>query len=263
MVSRTSNPDRVHSNLLRTDEARGKSLERIASGKRISKGSDDPAGLAMVMTFESQTRGLIKQIGNRQDEISLLQTTEGALDSTAQMLQRINELAVQAANGTLNDSDRQNIQLEVDQLTAQIDQNANNAVYNDKKLLDGSLELQLQSGETFAQPAATAEALGVSGLSLNTAGNAGQAIGVAAQAINNVSSQRSTIGAAVNGISSQVSTLQNELVNVTAAQSRIEDVDMASELINLSMSSLQSKFAIKAFKIQDENRQNILSILGD
>lgn len=263
MVTRTSNPDRIHSNLLRTDEARSKSLERLASGKRINKASDDPAGSAMVMAFESQTRGLIKQIGNRQDQVSMLQTAEGALSSTGDMLQRINELSVQSANGTLTDSDRQNIQLEVDQLTAQIDQNANNAVYNDKKLLDGSLKLNLQSGETFAQPAATAEALGVSGLSLATADGASRALAQTGQAINNVTSQQSSIGAAVNGIASQVSTLQNELVNVTAAQSRIEDVDMAAELISLSLESLQSKFAIKAFKMQDETRQTVLNLLGD
>lgn len=263
MVTRTSNPDRIHSNLLRSDEARGKSLERIASGKRINKASDDPAGLAMVMAFESQTRGLIKEIGNRQDEVSMLQTAEGALASTGEMLQRVNELAVQSANGTLTDSDRQNIQFEVDQLTQQIDQNANNAVYNDKKLLDGSLNIKLQNGETFSQPAATAEALGVNGLSLATAGGASQALSQAGQAINNVTSQRSSIGAAVNGIASQVSTLQNELVNVTAAQSRIEDVDIAAELINSSISSLQSKFAIQAFKIQDESRLSILNLLGD
>ncbi len=263
MVSRTTNPDRVHSNLLRAEETRSKSLERLAGGKRIIKAGDDPAGLAMAMTLESQTRGLIQQIGSRQDEISMLQTAEGALGSVNEMVQRINELAVQASNGTLTDADRGNIQLEIDQLTAQIDQTANNTVYNDQKLLDGSMQVKLQGGETFAQPAATAAALGISDLSLTSSEGASQAISQAAQAASTLNSQRSSIGATVKGISSQVSNLQNELVNVTAAQSRIEDVDMAAEMINLSLSELQSKAAIKAFQIKDENRQTILNLLSD
>ncbi len=262
MVSKTSNPDRVHNKILRAEETRGKSLERLASGKKISKGSDDPAGLAMVMAFESQTRGLIKQISSRQDEVSMLQTAESSLSSINEVMQRISELSVQAANGTITDGDRGNIQLEIDQLTAQIDQTANNATYNDKKLLDGSLKLNLQSGETFSQPAVNSQALGVNGLSLATGEGATQAIAQASQAISGLASQRGAIGAAVNGISGQVANLQNELGNVTAAQSRIEDVDMAAEIINLSLEDLQSKFAIQAFKVQDENRQTILNLLG-
>ncbi|NCB37259.1 MAG: flagellin FliC [Erysipelotrichia bacterium] len=253
----------VHTNLLKADEARAKSIEKLSSGKRINQASDDPAGLSATMALESQTRGLIQQIGNSQDDISLLQTAEGALDSSGQVLQRINELAVQASNGTLTDSDRQNIQFEVDQLVAQIDQTAASATYNGRQILDGSLELNMQTGETFSQPAATSAALGVSGLSVATGADASRAISLSGGAIANVASQRAGIGAAVNASASHVTSLQNELVNVTAAQTRIEDVDVAAEMINLSISSLQSKFAIKAFKIQDETRQAVLNLLSD
>jgi len=262
VVSRT-NPDRVHRDLLRTEETRQKNLERVAGGKRINRASDDPAGLAMVMAFESQTRGLIQQIGSRQDEISMLQTADGALSSMNEMIQRINELAVQASNGTLTDADRGNIQFEVDQLTAQINQTANRTTYNDKALLDGSLQVSLQSGETFAQPAVNAQALGLNGVAVNTLQGASQAIGQSAQALATLNTQRGSLGAAVNGIESQVAGLQNELVNVTAAQSRIEDVDMAAEIINMSLNELQSKFALQTFKIQDENRLTILNLLGE
>lgn len=263
MVGKTTNSGLMHANLLRADEARGKSIERLASGKRVSKGSDDPAALAMVMAFESQTRGLIQQIGNRQDEISMLQTAEGALSSLTDVVQRINELSVQAANGTLTDSDRSNIQSEIDQLTAQIDQTAGSTTYNGKNLLDGSMKVNLQSGDTFTQPAANSTALRINNLSLNSVAAAGQAVTMASQALSELSSQRGSIGAAVNGISGQVSGLQNELVNVTAAQSRIEDVDMAAELINLSIAELQSKFAIQAFKVNDEMRQTVLNLIND
>lgn len=262
MVSRT-NPDRVHRDLLRADETRQKTLERVAGGKRINRASDDPAGLAMVMAFESQTRGLIQQIGSRQDEISMLQTADGALSSMNEMIQRINELAVKASNGTLTDADRGNIQLEIDQLTSQVNQTANGTTYNGKALLDGSLQVALQSGETFKQPAVTTEALGLNGVTVNSLQNAGQAINQSAQALAALNTQRGSLGAAVNGIESQVAGLQNELVNVTAAQSRIEDVDMAAEIINMSLNELQSKFALQTFKIQDENRLTILNLLGE
>ncbi|OGK06403.1 MAG: hypothetical protein A2W80_10990 [Candidatus Riflebacteria bacterium GWC2_50_8] len=261
MVIRATNSDRLHSSLIKSEEAKGKTLERLASGKKINRGSDDPAGLAMVMSMESQTRGLLMGINNRQDEISLLQTAEGALNSTSDMLQRMNELAVQASNGTLTSEDRGNIQLEIDQLASQIDQTANNTVYNDKKLLDGTFSIELQGGETMALPAATAEALGVNSLDLTS--NASQAIGQVSQAINNVSSQRGNIGATVNGISSQINNLQNEFINTTAAQSRIQDADIAAELINMNLEALQSKAAIKAFKMQDENRATVLNLIGD
>ncbi|KAF1080413.1 MAG: Flagellin protein FlaA [Candidatus Rifleibacterium amylolyticum] len=259
MVIKATSSDRLHSNLIKSEEAKGKTLNRLASGKRINSASDDPAGLAMVMSLESQTRGLLMGINNRQDEISLLQTAEGALSSTGDILQRMNELAVQAANGTLTSEDRGNIQLEIDQLAQQVNQTANNTVYNDKKLLDGSFSIELQGGETMALPAANAEALGISSLDLT--GNAGQAINQVGQAINSVSTQRGTIGAAINGISSQIAELQTEVINATAAKSRIEDADIAAELINMNLQALQSKAAIQAFKMQDENRATVLKLI--
>ncbi len=261
MVIRTSNSDRVHSRLLKSTEARNETLGRLASGKKINKGSDDPAGLAMVMAFESQTRGLLKQIDSRQDEISMLQTADGALASTSDMLQRISELAVQAGNGTLTDSDRQNLQYEVSQLQQQIDLNAQQAQYNGKNLLDGTMSVELQSGETFSMPAADSAALNLQ--NINLVSDPASAVSLAGSAVNQVTSMRSSAGAAINGIVSQVSSLQTEFINATSAQSRIQDTDMAAELINLSLNELQSKAAIKAFKMQDENRATVLQLLSD
>ncbi|MFZ5952958.1 MAG: flagellin [Candidatus Rifleibacteriota bacterium] len=252
-----------HSNLLKTDEARGKSLNRLASGKRINKASDDPAGLSVAMTLQSQNRGLAMQIANRQDEISMMQTAEGALDSTGAMLQRMNELSVQAANGTLTGADRSAVQLEIDQLRQQIDQTANNTTYNTKPLLDGSLQLQLQNGQNFSIPAMNSSSLGIDQANLTTAQGATAAMGQISQAINSVSSQRSNIGAVQNGIQSEIRNLTTELVNTTAAQSRVEDADMAAEIIEMFKTELQSKVAIKAFKMQDENRISVMDLLAD
>ncbi len=263
MVIKTSNANRLHGNIVRADKAKSASLSRLASGKRIQKGSDDPAGLAMAMGIESQTRGLIQQINSRQSEISLLQTAEGTIASSSDILQRISELSVQASNGTLTDSDRGNIQLEVDQLKQQLNQNAGNAQFNGKKLLDGSMNLSLQGGQTLSLPALDTTALNLDEMSLQSAEGATMAISTSQAAIANLSSLRGNIGSAVNGISSQVSALQTELVNATASRSRIEDADMAAEIINMNLANLQTKFAIKAFKFQDENRATILNLLND
>ncbi len=263
MIGKTANSLRTHSNLLKADESTNKTLARIASGKRINQASDDAAGLAMAMSMESQNRGLVMQIANRQDEISLLQTAEGALNSTNDMLQRMNELSVQAANGTLTDSDRGAIQLEIDQLKSQIDQTANNTTYNTKNLLDGTLNMQLQNGQGFTIPAMNTTTLGIDQTDISSSAGAQQAMGQVSQAIGTVTSQRSTIGAVQNGIAAEISNLNNELINTTAAQSRIEDADMAAEIINMYRSELQSKVAIKAFKMQDENRSTVLGLLGD
>lgn len=263
MIGKTGNPLNTHSNLLKANESTGKALTKIASGKRINRASDDAAGLAMAKTLESQNRALTMQIANRQDEISLLQTAEGALSSTNDMLQRMNELAVQSANDTLTDSDRQAIQREVEQLSQQINQTANNTSFNSRPLLDGTLNLQLQNGQSFSIPAMNASGLGIQAGDLSSAAGAGQAIGRLSNAINTVSSQRSTIGAVQNTITSEISNLTQELVNTTAAQSRIEDADLAAEVIEMFRAELQSKTAIEAFKMQDENRITVLGLLGD
>jgi flagellin len=263
MIGKTGNSLRTHNNLLKAGESTAKTLNRIASGKRINSASDDAAGLSMAMALESQNRGLFMQIANRQDEISLLQTAEGALSSTSDMLQRINELSVQASNGTLSESDREAIQMEVDQLKQQIDQTANSTQFNTKNLLDGSLNIQLQNGENFSLPSMSAESLGVNQTELTNIDQAQQSIASTARAIDQVSSYRSTIGSLENGISSEVSKLQTELVNSVAAQSRIEDADLAAEIINMNRSELQTKAAINAFKMQDENRTAVLNLLGE
>ena len=263
MIGKTGNSLRTHNNLLKAGESTAKTLNRIASGKRINSASDDPAGLSMAMALESQNRGLFMQIANRQDEISLLQTAEGALSSTTDMLQRINELSVQASNGTLTETDREAIQMEVDQLKQQIDQTANNTQFNTKNLLDGSLNIQLQNGESFSLPSMNSESLGVNQTNLTNPEQAQEAITIAASAINQVTSHRSTIGSLENGISSEVNKLQTELVNALAAESRIEDADIAAEIINMNRSELQTKAAIKAFKMQDENRTSVLNLLGE
>jgi flagellin len=262
MVGKTSNSQGLNNRLINTQESQSKTLNKIASGKKILTASDDPAGLAVLNAMESLSRGLMQQISNRQDEISMIQTAEGSLGNTGEMLQRINELSVQASNGTLTDSDRQNIQFEIDQLSQQIDMNASNSQYNTKNLLDGSLNVQLQNGNDLTIPSMSSEALGISKIDVTSQAGASSAIGITSQAISNVSSQRGTLGAVSNGISSELEGLNSQLLSTIESQSRIGDADIAMELINLSREELQSKVALKAFKFQDDARSTVLNLLG-
>ena len=128
----------AYRNLTMTDRAMSKSLERLSSGLRINRAADDAAGLAISEKMRAQIRGLNQAISNAQDGISLIQTAEGALNETHDILQRMRELSVQAANDTLTASDRQNIQQEIDQLIVEIDRIGNTTEFNTKKLLDGT-----------------------------------------------------------------------------------------------------------------------------
>ena len=260
MVERS--PSTMVNTLSSIQEAQAKSLQHIASGKQILSGADDPAGLAVSMTLESQFRGLYQQIGNRQDEISLMQTAEGGLSGTGDMIQRMRELSVQAANGTLTNEDRANIQMEIGQLNQAIDQTANNTQYNTKPLLNGAFSMQLQNGNTFSLPNAGSQAIGTSGIDVSTQAGAESALGYADQALQNVTSNRSTIGAVTNGISSEIQGLQSQYTNAIAANSRIADTDIAREMVSLTIQSIQSQVAIKTFQVNDAMRQSVLKLLG-
>lgn len=264
MVVGTTNStfNKLHNNLLRSDSNLNSSIERISSGKKITKASDSPSELAVLAALQAQTRGITQQISNGMSEISMLQTAEGALDSTSQSLQRMSELSVQAANGTLTDSDRSAIMAEIKELSAGIDKTASSTEFNSKKLLDGSLSVTLTGRREFSQGAADVASLGLSKISVADQADASKAIESVKSAIDKVSSYRSQIGATVNGINSEISNYQTSLINTVSAQSQIEDVDMAAEIINMNRESLQSKFAIKAFDMQNVTASKVLNLLG-
>jgi len=253
---------RIANRLNDIKSAQDKTLNRLASGKRIQTASDDPAGLAVATAIEAATRGMNVQITNRQDEVSMMQTADGALSGMNDMLARINELSVQASNGTLTGEDRTNIQFEVDQLKQQINMTANNTQFNSKKLFDGSLDMTLQNGNSFRIPRLDATTLGVGTLDLTTIAGANSGISSSGKAIDLVSSERSRLGATTNGIAAEISGLQNVLLNSTDALSKIADTDMAREAISLASSQIQSQAAIQAFRIDNSQRGIILGLLN-
>ena len=257
------NGNSLHSNILHADSAISKSLERISSGKKINQASDNPAGSAMLSAFDSQTRALTQLMSNQQSQASLLQTASSSLTTTSNILQGINNLALQASNGTLTDSDRAMIQQQINQLSTQINMSANQTQYNGQNLLDGSFSTTLQNGEQFAIDAMTANALGVGNLSVATQSDAMSASELAKSALSKVVSTQSSLGSAINGINSNIANLGTQYLNAVSAQSQIGDVDMANEIMNLTLSKMQSQASLKVFKMNEETRSTALKLLSE
>ena len=228
-------------NLTNNNNALSKNLEKLSSGYAINRAGDDAAGLAISEKMRAQITGLETAQKNANDAISLVQTAEGALTEVHSMLNRMVELAVQSANGTYDDEvDHANIQAEVDALTEEIDRIAESTNFNGINLLDGSYSNQtLQIGDTadaFNQlavgiSATSAESLGVSTVNVATQAGATAAISSIRAAINYVSSVRGNLGAIQNRLEHTINNLSVQTENITAAESRIRDVDMANEMM--------------------------------
>jgi flagellin len=218
-----------------------KALERLSSGFRINRAADDAAGLAISEKLRSQVQGLNQAVRNAQDAVSLIQTAEGALNETHGILQRIRELAVQAANdGTLTDQDRNAIQAEIDSLLAEVDRIANTTQFNTKNLLQANTTFTFQVGANKDQvigvsiQAATTAALTINGLDVTSMTGAQNAIVSIDEAIKAVSTNRGALGAAQNRLEHTIANLGVASENLTAAESRIRDADMAAEMVSFS-----------------------------
>ena len=262
--------------------ATGKSLEKLSSGYRINRAGDDAAGLAISEKMRGQIRGLNQAIRNAQDGISLIQTAEGALAETHSMLQRMRELAVQANNGTYTDADLEEIQKEIEQLKAEIDRIAEKTEFNTKPLLNGSLStgtgsIVFQIGpnqETTMEiniASMKAEDLGTGAVSevgsINdidvTAAGAGfdKNIQVIDKAIAEVSAQRSQLGAYQNRLEHTINNLNASAENLTAAESRIRDVDMAQEMMEFTKNSILQQAAQAMLAHAMQQPQSVLQLL--
>ncbi|WP_046174427.1 flagellin N-terminal helical domain-containing protein [Domibacillus indicus] len=243
-------------------------MERLSSGLRINRAADDPAGLAISEKMRAQIRGLNQASRNAQDAISMIQTGEGALNETHSILQRMRELAVQAANDTNTDSDRQAIQEEINQLTEEITRIGNDTEFNTMKLLDGSkTSFQIQIGANTGQTITIetsdmrAAALGITGIDVTTQSGASSAIDLFDDAIETVSQQRSKFGAYSNRLEHTINNLENTAGNLTAAESRIRDADMAKEMMEQTKASILAQVAMAMMIQANQSQQNILQLL--
>ncbi|MGG3693188.1 flagellin [Heyndrickxia ginsengihumi] len=248
--------------------AQSKAMEKLSSGQRINSAADDAAGLAISEKMRSQIRGLDQASSNAQDASSLAQTAEGALNETTDILQRMRELAVQGANDTNTDEDRQQIQTELDQLTSEIDRISTTTQFNTQNLLDGSFKGTFQVGAnagqiiTFSIGTMNSAAL-FSSASINVGSNANASASISYidSAIKKVSTQRAKLGALENRLDHTVNNLTTSSENLTSAESRIRDVDMAQEMSEETKDSILSQAAQAMLSQANQQPQQVLQLL--
>ena len=246
-----------------------KSTEKLSSGYKINRAGDDAAGLSISEKMRSQIRGLNKASSNAQDGISLIQVAEGALNETHSILQRMNELATQAANDTNTSVDRTAIRNEMDQLTSEINRIQSTTQFNTMNLLDGTfssknLQVGALSGQTIkiSVTKMSASNIGVSGLSVSSNVKAGQAMSKIQLAIQSVSSQRSKLGAIQNRLEHTINNLNTTSENTQAAESRIRDTDMAEEMVEYSKNNILQQAGQSMLAQANQQNQGVLSLLG-
>lgn len=220
-------------------------LERLSSGYRINHAADDPSGLAVAVKFRYQLGGIVQAQTNVETGISLLQTAEGALQEISSILQNLSTNALQATNGTLTATDRNNIQVEVDQLLTEINRLSSTASFNQYRLLRGEVNPgQIHVGAeannliSIAIASTTTTTLGITGLDLTTEALAESAVALVSGALQDVLTQLAEIGATENRLQSALNFLGVSEIATTSALSYIQDADMAAEMISYTRSQL-------------------------
>lgn len=245
-----------------------RSLERLSSGLRINRAADDAAGLAIAEGFRSQVRGTQVAQRNAQDGVSLVQTAEGALSETTNILQRIRELAVQAANGTQSTQNRLALNTEVTELLGQIDDIALDTEFNGIAVLSSAQTVTLQSGANVSQTltvsvsGARTSDLRVSAISLSIVSRAVEAISTVDAALRSVNSLRSTLGAFQNRLEFTISTLAIQEENSAAAESAIRDADIARETIKFTRNQILVSAGTTVLAQSNIVPQTALQLLG-
>ena len=256
-----------------TTSAQAKSTEKLSSGYKINRAADDAAGLSISEKMRSQIRGLNKASSNAQDGVSLVQTAEGALNETHSILQRMNELATQAANGTNTSVDRSAIRAELDQLTSEINRIQSTTQFNTMNLLDGTFsgatnQMKLQVGAlsgqsidfSIANMCATKIGLKTT-LSVSTFTKAGSYMKSVQDAIEVVSKQRSAMGAIQNRLEHTIANLDTTSENTQSAESRIRDTDMASEMVTYSKNNILAQAGQSMLAQANQSTNGVLSLL--
>ena len=257
-------------NLSTNQSALSKNLEKLSSGYKINRAGDDAAGLAISETMRSQINGLNQAVNNANDAIGLIQTAEGAMTETHSMLQRMKTLTTQAANGTYTEAARKNIQSEIDALNSEITRIASTTEFNgEKPLSNGSKNLTFFIGAssdktnamTVGQQDMTADSLKVKTISVKTTTQAFQAMKVVDNAITSVSIYRAQLGAAQNRLEHTVNNLKVTSENITSAESRIRDTDMADEITAYTKNNILLQAAQSMLSQSNAMPQGVLSML--
>ncbi|NME05764.1 flagellin [Psychrobacillus sp. BL-248-WT-3] len=246
-----------------------RSMERLSSGYRINRAADDPAGLAISEKMRAQIRGLGQAARNIQDGISLLQTAEGALNETHAILQRMRELGVQAATDSLTDEDRSLLNIEFEELKKEVTRISKDTNFNTKTMLDGTnTSINIQAGANAGQSIEllfgdmSGGSLGLNDLSISSRADAEDSIGGLDDAINKVSRERSRMGAYSNRLEHAYNNAVNMEENLTAAESRIRDVDMAKEMMALVKANILMQASQYVLSMHMQQAQSVLQLLN-
>ena len=257
-------------------------IEKLSSGERINRAGDDASGLAVSEKMRSQIRGLNQANRNIENGVSLIQATEGYLQETTDILQRVRELAVQSANGIYSDEDRMQIQVEVSQLVSEVDRIASQAQFNGMNLLTGAFAsesasgriMQFQIGANMDQNARvyigtmTAQALGLKGaqgtdeqIAISSPESANMAIGTIDNALMTVSKQRADLGAYQNRFEMASKGVNVAAENLQAAESLIRDTDMASEMVEYTKNQILTQSGTAMLAQANSQSQNVLALM--
>ena len=251
----------AHRNLSATSVAQSKSMEKLSSGLRINRAADDAAGLAISEGMRAQIRGTAQASRNAQDGISLVQTAEGSLNEMHSILQRVRELAVQNANGTLSTSDQAKITAEVAQLTAELDRIRDSSKFNGIALFSSSADTTVTmqvgangtSGSSTDRIGVTIKQVSFSTVSLDVAR--------VDEAITSISNARSDLGAVQNRLEHTIANLGVQQENLSAAESRIRDVDMAAEMVNYTKLGILQQSGTAMLAQANQSAQGVLSLI--
>jgi Flagellin and related hook-associated proteins len=261
-----------------------KNMEKLSSGEKINRAGDDASGLAVSEKMRSQIRGLNQASTNAQNGISFIQTTEGYLQETSDIVQRIRELAVQSSNGIYADEDRMQIQVEVSSLIAEVDRIASAAQFNGMNMLTGrfarptgennvTASMWLHIGANMDQRSQvfigtmTSSALGLRTLgneqilSLAAPDDANRAIGTLDEALKKINKQRADLGAYQNRLEKTVSGLNIGAENLQASESRIRDTDMSKEMVDFTKNQILSQAGTAMIAQANQTSQNVLTLL--
>ncbi|MGG2084499.1 MULTISPECIES: flagellin [Lysinibacillus] len=260
----------ILNNMNRHYDTMSRAMLRISSGYRINSAADDPAGLAISEKMRAQIRGLNMAAKNIQDGISLVQTAEGALNETHDMIQRMRELAIEAANDTLTDDDRQKLELEFQELKKEIQRISTDTEFNTKTLLNGdhaTKGIKIQAGANSGQNIELfingmgSEALGLKDASIATQEDADKAISTMDEALKGVSNERSRLGAYQNRLEHAYNANVNTAENLQAAESRIRDADIAKEMMNMVKAQILMQASQYVLAMHMQQAQSILKLL--
>jgi flagellin len=259
-------------NLAGSQSALSSAINRLSSGKRINSAADDAAGLAISTNMTSYVNALNQGVSNANNAISMIQTASGGLAATTDNLQRIRQLAVQASDGSLSDTQRGYLQTEVTQRLGELDRVSSQTTFNGQAMLSGSIStVSFQIGATANQTlsvdfgSVSMGATGVFGSSsvdVSTASGAQNVIGYVDSALDKVNTLQATLGAEQNRFSSAITSLQSQSTNLSSAQSAITDADFAQETANLSKAQVLQQAGISVLAQANSMPQQVLKLLG-